>query len=66
MRRLLILILITFTLFFLVACQQQGVFRPEIPTPTISNDTILGEPILVSFSQLAENLERYQNTLIRV
>ncbi|MBK9049616.1 MAG: hypothetical protein IPL78_01470 [Chloroflexi bacterium] len=64
MRRLLILT--TFTLFFLVACQQQGVFRPEIPTPTISNDTILGEPILVSFSQLAENLERYQNTLIRV
>jgi hypothetical protein len=64
MRRFLTLT--TFTLFFLVACQQQGVFRPEIPTPTVSNDTILGEPILVSFSQLAENLERYQNTLIRI
>lgn len=64
MRRLLYLT--TFTLFFLVACQQQGVFRPEIPTPTLSNDTILGEPILLSFSQLAENLERYQNTLIRI
>lgn len=64
MRRILILPIFTF--LFLVACQQQGVFRPEIPTPTISNDIILGEPILVSFSQLAENLERYHNILIRV
>lgn len=53
-------------LFLLVACQKQGVFRPNTISLTPVNTVILGEPILVTFTQLAENLERYQNVLIRV
>ncbi|MEI2608965.1 MAG: hypothetical protein V9G20_10090 [Candidatus Promineifilaceae bacterium] len=64
MRRLPFLIFLPF--FLLVACQQQGFFGPIRPTPTPGNQMILGEPILLSFDQLAQNLERYQNTLVRI
>lgn len=64
MRRLWVCTL--FLLFALTACQKQGVFRPEVSPIPVSNDVILGEPILVSFTELANNLERYQNVLIRV
>lgn len=58
-----------YTLFLLVtlaACQQKGVFRPEVTPAPVTNEVILGEPFLVSFTELANNLERYQDTLIRV
>lgn len=64
MRRLLPLTLLA--IIFLVACQQQGVFRPQTISVTPEYPTILGEPIIVTFSQLADNLERYQNNLIRI
>lgn len=64
MRRFLFCTL--FLLFTLTACQKQGVFRPELSPAPVNNDVILGEPILVSFTELANNLERYQNVLIRV
>lgn len=64
MRHLLTLSL--FLLFALTACQQKGAFGPELLTPTPGNPTILGVPFPITFAELAENLSRYQNNLIRV
>ncbi|MCL4871217.1 MAG: hypothetical protein KJ063_19830 [Anaerolineae bacterium] len=64
MRHLLALSL--FLLFALTACQQKGAFGPELPTPTPGNPTILGVPVPITFTELAENLGRFQDTLIRV